>query len=167
MTELAHSFPIHTTWLLAQGGTTLEEKLGSQPGGSPSSGTPGTPASGTAPASGGGGPSMMLILAIPLIFLVLMSFMMNKKEKKKRQSLMDAVKRNDRVLTIGGIIGTVVEIRDDEIVLRVDDNTKTKISFSKASVQQVIRSSEGSGGAGGSSGTVETKSKSEKLLSDA
>ncbi|MBC7771598.1 MAG: preprotein translocase subunit YajC [Pyrinomonadaceae bacterium] len=160
MTELAHSFPTHMTWLLAQSGSSTGEMFGTQPGTS-ASGTSGTaPASGTTPPAGapGGGSSMMLVLAVPLLFLVFMSFWMNKKEKKKRQALMDAVKRNDRVLTIGGIIGTVVELRDDVIVLRIDDNTKTKVEFSRASIQQVIRPSEG----GNPDATIETKSKSEK-----
>ena len=164
MTELAPSSPIHMTWLIAQTGSSTGEMFGS-PAAPSASGTPGTstaPATGTAPptAPPSGPSSIMLIMGVPLLFLVLMSFWMNKKEKKKRQSLMEAVKRNDRVLTVGGIIGTVVEIRDDEIVLRVDDNTKTKIAFSKASVQQVIRSSEGGGG--NADATIETKSKAEK-----
>ena len=41
--------------------------------------------------------------------------------------------------TIGGVIGTVVELRDDEVTLRVDENTNTRITFSKASVQQILR----------------------------
>lgn len=162
MTDLLHSNPISFSWLVAQSGSSTGELFGAQPAPSApgATGTSGTaPAQGVAPAGGGssGGQSMMLIMAVPLIFLILMTFMMNKKEKKKRQSLMDAVKRNDRVLTIGGIIGTVVEIRDDVIVLRIDENTKTKVEFSKASIQQVVRSADG-----GPEATVETKSKSER-----
>lgn len=164
MTELLHSSPIQINWLVAQNGSSTGELFGAQPGPSAPTNTgsstgnanPATTQPATTPS--GPGQSMMLIMAVPLLFLIVMSFMMNKKEKKKRQSLMDSVKRNDRVLTVGGIIGTVVEIRDDVIVLRIDENTKTKVEFSKASIQQVIRSADGGGG----EPTIETKSKAEK-----
>jgi preprotein translocase subunit YajC len=37
------------------------------------------------------------------------------------------------------VLGTVVEVRDDEVVLRVDDATGTKIAFAKSAVQGVLR----------------------------
>lgn len=41
-----------------------------------------------------------------------------------------SLQRNDRVRTIGGILGTVVDVRDDEIVLKVDESNNTKIRIS-------------------------------------
>ncbi len=99
----------------------------------------------------------MFLFLLPLLALVLLSMWMNKKERRKRETLIASVGKHDTVLTVGGIIGTVVEILDDKIILRVDDSTKTKIAFAKTSVQQVIRSSNAP-----AETTIETKGKTEK-----
>lgn len=162
MLEVSNPIVASQSWFVAQtGGSSTGELFGAQPGTAAPGGS-GNPAS-AAPSgspSGGGGSSMLLIMAVPLLFLIIMSFTMNKKEKKKRASLMESLKRHDRVLTIGGIIGTVTDIRDDEVVLRVDDNTKAKITFSRASIQQIIRGGDGGGAAAELS--LESKSKVEK-----
>jgi len=42
--------------------------------------------------------------------------------------------KNDRVRTIGGIIGTVVDIKDDEITLKVDESNNTKIKVAPSAI---------------------------------
>jgi preprotein translocase subunit YajC len=46
-----------------------------------------------------------------------------RKEKKKRAALMASLKKHDKVQTVGGIIGTVVELTAEEVVLRVDETS--------------------------------------------
>ena len=46
--------------------------------------------------------------------------------------------RNDRVLTIGGAIGTVVSVKDNEVVLKVDESTNTKMTFVKTAIQKIM-----------------------------
>jgi len=127
---------------LAQaGGSATPELFGGAPSSAPGTVPAGAQGQPLPAQPSGGGQSMLLIFALPLLFIVLLSMWTSKKERKKRETLLNAVAKNDRVLTVGGIIGTVTEIKDDEIILRVDDNTKTKIAFAKTSIQQVIRSS--------------------------
>lgn len=111
--------------------------------------------SGTAlPAPGGpaapGSSPLTMFLPIMLVFVLLigMSWWTQSKEKKKRAALLSGLGRNDRVQTAGGMIGTIVEIKDDEVVLRVDEATNTKIAFSKGAIQGVLRKGRGGGGAG-------------------
>ena len=99
------------------------------------------PAAGPAPA---GGISDMLRGPFPLIIglmLVWMFFMSNSKRKqeKQKQELLNSMKRGDRIQTIGGILGTVVEVRDNEVVVKVDEGNNTKIKFTRASVSRVVR----------------------------
>ena len=63
--------------------------------------------------------------------------------RKAQQALLDGVKKNDRVVTIGGIRGTVASVnRDtDEVVIKVDESTGTKIRLSIGSVAQVVTDS--------------------------
>ncbi|MBK8271172.1 MAG: preprotein translocase subunit YajC [Planctomycetes bacterium] len=85
--------------------------------------------------------------AFPLPLLIgmfaIMYFLMirpQSKERKKREALLSALKKNDRVITIGGIVGTVTAVRDDEVTLKVDESSNTKITFSKAAIQKVLAS---------------------------
>lgn len=99
-------------------------------------------AGGAAQAPGGsfGGIMPLLLLGV-FVFFIFTMISSERKQKKKRNEMMGALKRNDRVQTVGGIIGVVTEIKDEEVVLRVDEASKTKIRFSKTAVQQVLKSS--------------------------
>ena len=50
-----------------------------------------------------------------------------KKEQQKVKQLLDSLKKGDRIQTIGGIIGTVVEARENEVLVKVDETNNTKI----------------------------------------
>ena len=57
-----------------------------------------------------------------IIMFALMYFLMirpEKKRKKKEKAMLDALKRGDRICTIGGIYGTIMDIKDDTITLSV------------------------------------------------
>ena len=63
-------------------------------------------------------------------FVLLWIFMGRSKKKQaaKRRELLTALKKGDRVMTIGGIIGTVAEAREQELVVKVDDGTRMKFA---------------------------------------
>ncbi|MFM9956960.1 MAG: preprotein translocase subunit YajC [Phycisphaerales bacterium] len=105
------------------------------PAGGPTGGPPG---GGPAPAPMGG---FGMIWMIMLVFVIMIGFSWwgQSKERKKRAAMLSAIGRSDRVQTAGGIIGTVVEMRDDEVVLRVDESTNTKITFAKHAIQGVVK----------------------------
>ncbi|HHN78824.1 MAG TPA: preprotein translocase subunit YajC, partial [Phycisphaerales bacterium] len=60
----------------------------------------------------------------------------------KRAEMLAAIKKRDKVQTAGGIIGTVVETKGDEIVIKTEG---TKMRFSRAAIQQVLKSARGPG----------------------
>jgi preprotein translocase subunit YajC len=89
-----------------------------------------------APAGGdgqGGGLSQLLIVFGPmiLIFLIINHFLVTRPQQRQQAQhadMLTRLKKNDRVLTAGGIIGTFVSLSEDktEVTLRVDDNTRLK-----------------------------------------
>ena len=82
----------------------------------------------TAVAANGGGMSMWLMLA--LIFVVMYFFMIRpqKKQQKELQNFRDSLKKGDKVVTIGGIYGPVVEIKENTVLIEVDNAVKIRVS---------------------------------------
>ena len=69
---------------------------------------------------------LIFIVAIFVIMYFLL-FREPRKRQKQQQKMIQSLKKNDKVRTIGGIIGTVVDIKGDEIILKVDEANNTKI----------------------------------------
>jgi preprotein translocase subunit YajC len=85
------------------------------------------------------GPNMMLWFMLPVL-LVYMFFMFRgpKKKQQEHNKMVSSLAKNDRVRTIGGIFGTVLDVRDDEIVLKVDESTNTKVRVSPQAIATVL-----------------------------
>jgi preprotein translocase subunit YajC len=96
----------------------------------------GAPAGGSEGAAGGPGAFMNFVpfIAIIAIFYFLIIRPQNKKQKDT-QKMLSALKKGDRVVTIGGIHGTIQSVRDSSVILRVDDSTK--IEFSRSAISSV------------------------------
>ena len=99
------------------------------------------PATTTGPATSNPLGGMLWILIVAMLLMVVMTSMGGRKQKKQREIMLAALKKNDRVLTTAGIMGTVVELYDHEVVLRVDEASNTRIRFARSAVQQILRES--------------------------
>ena len=91
------------------------------------------------PAAQQGPPlSSYLLFALPLLMLLLF-FRSSSKARREQQAALSALKKNDRVVTSGGILGVVVAVKDneDEVTLRVDDTSNTRIRVLKSSIVRV------------------------------
>ncbi|MFA7236409.1 MAG: preprotein translocase subunit YajC [Phycisphaeraceae bacterium] len=110
-------------------GTPVTDGTTTAPGGKPAEGPPKQ------------APGFDFMLPMLLLFLALMFGMTmfgQRKEKKKRAALLATMKKNDRVVTIGGVIGTVVEVKDNEVIVKVDESNNTRMRFSRSAIQGII-----------------------------
>jgi len=90
-------------------------------------------------ASGGGGPDLLLpLLALMIVGMLVFSIFGQRRERKKREQMISAVKKHDKVQTIGGVIGSIVEVTDSEVLLKVDESSNTRIRFARSAVAQVL-----------------------------
>jgi preprotein translocase subunit YajC len=84
----------------------------------------------------------MIVQYLPLIAVVLLMYVFifraKRNEDKKRQAMINELKKGDRVQTIGGILGTVLQADGDEITVKVDESNNTKIRFTRSAVHKVI-----------------------------
>jgi len=68
-------------------------------------------------------------LVIFAIFYFLLIMPMRKRQKK-HQELLSKLSKGDRVVTSGGLFGTVVEVQGDRVILRVAENVKLEVALS-------------------------------------
>ncbi len=59
-----------------------------------------------------------------------------KKQQKQHKDMIDNLKKNDEVITSGGIHGTIVNVKDHTVILKVDDNVKVEIQKSSISTMK-------------------------------
>ncbi|MBO8454675.1 MAG: preprotein translocase subunit YajC [Bacteroidetes bacterium] len=85
-----------------------------------------------APAAGNPGAtgsSWTMWLMLILIFVVMWFFMIRpqRKQQKELQKFRDGLQKGDKIVTIGGIYGTVVEVKDKTLLIEVDNNVKIRV----------------------------------------
>jgi preprotein translocase subunit YajC len=108
----------------------------------------------SAPAGGpAGGGSLFTSPLIPLVLvMVVFWFIMSRGRNKDRQryeEMLNSLKKNDRVQTIGGVLGTVVDVRENEVVLKVDEQNNVRMRFNRTAIKEVLRDAPPSDAKGG------------------
>jgi preprotein translocase subunit YajC len=78
-----------------------------------------------------------------VMIAVLFYFMLIRPERKKRTEtvkMLENMKKNDRVVTIGGIYGVVVNVQKDseDVTLRIDDSTNTRMRVLRSAISRII-----------------------------
>ena len=78
----------------------------------------------------------------PIILMVVIFYFLlwrpQKKQQKSRQEMLDSLKPGAKIVTVGGVMGTIVSLHDDYLVIRVAD--KVEIRVTRAAVAQVLSS---------------------------
>ena len=70
-------------------------------------------------------------------FLVILYFLFvrgPRKQQQKHKQMISSLEKNNRIRTVGGIIGTVVDIKEDHIILKIDESNNTKIRITPNAV---------------------------------
>lgn len=82
------------------------------------------------------GNPLLQFLPLILIFVIIYLFMLRgpRKQQQKHKEMVQTLTKNDRVRTIGGILGTIVDVRGDEVILKVDETNNTKIRISTSAI---------------------------------
>lgn len=92
-------------------------------------------------------PSILQFLVPMSIVMVLFYLMMIRPQKRKEKEIRDqvnAIKENDRVVTIGGIYGVVTNVQRDtqRVTIRVDESTGTKLRLNMTAIARVLTAEE-------------------------
>jgi preprotein translocase subunit YajC len=138
---------MHSIWILAAGEPAAEntEVVTMEPAdqktqtmtGAPDSPPTGGPEDGTGTAKPNPWLQMLPFIVI-IVVMYLLLFRGPRRKQQEHQKMVSSLKKNDRVRTIGGIYGTVVEVRQDDIILKIDENTNTKIHIIPSAIGTVL-----------------------------
>ncbi len=82
--------------------------------------------------------SSLIFMALIFVVLYFVMFKGPKKRQQQQEQMVKSLKKNDRVQTVGGILGTVIEVSDNEITLKVDESNNTKIKVLPSAISRVI-----------------------------
>ncbi len=97
------------------------------------------PTSGTGTGTGTGPSLQPMLLMMVAVFGFMYFFMMRPQQKreKERQQMLSGLSKGDKVVTVGGICGTIVGLNDKIVVLRICDEPGVKVECLRSSVSRV------------------------------
>lgn len=86
--------------------------------------------------NGGSLTGSLVMIGLMIVIFYFFLIRPQKKQEKETKRMIDALKKGDKIVTIGGIYGTVFSVKDSTVVVKVDDSTK--IEFTKTAVSRVV-----------------------------
>ena len=129
MTNQLHMLQAWITPALLQDGAVI----GNQPSTAPAA------VGGDQAATTQGGFDMFLLILLMFGGMILIMSLTGRKDKKRRAQMLKELGKKDKVRTAGGIIGTVIEMKDDEVLLETDRASHTRLWLAKGSITSVVK----------------------------
>ncbi len=80
---------------------------------------------------------MLLFLAGALVLMMIWSSRSKRKQQAQKRDMLNNLKKGDKITTIGGIIGTVIEARPEEITVKVDETNNVRMKFTRGAIHGV------------------------------
>jgi preprotein translocase subunit YajC len=88
--------------------------------------------------AGGGGFGSLLFLFLPMfIIMYLLVILPQSRQRKKTQQMLSALKTGDKVVTNGGIYGTISGMDGDSLILKISNEPQVRIRIARAAIAQV------------------------------
>jgi preprotein translocase subunit YajC len=96
-------------------------------------------------AENGSGPKGLdLTSFLPFVIIIAIFYFLiirpQNKKRKETEKMLSALKKGDKIVTIGGLYGTIQSVKESTVIVKVDDNVK--LEFSRSSISSVIASKE-------------------------
>ncbi len=76
----------------------------------------------------------LIFLGLMFVLMYMILFRGPRKKQQQHKQMVQTLSKNDKVRTIGGIIGTVVDVKGDEVTLKVDESNNTKIRIATSAI---------------------------------
>lgn len=89
-------------------------------------------------APAGGFVQMLPMLVGLFLIMYLLVIRPSRKQEQQRLAMLAAVKKNDKVLTTGGIYGVVTSVKDNELTLRIDEEKNVRIRVARHAISHIV-----------------------------
>jgi len=80
---------------------------------------------------------IFIIMIGAIILLYVWMGRSRRKKEAQRKEMLSNLKKGDKVTSIGGIIGTVIEVKEDEVTVKVDETNNVRMKFVRRAIQGV------------------------------
>ena len=82
-----------------------------------------------------------MLIMLGLTFFIFYFFLIRPQSQRQKEvkKMLAALKKNDKVMTNGGIIGVVVSLQDNEVVLKVDEKVGVRMTFARSAIAHVLK----------------------------
>lgn len=84
-----------------------------------------------------GGYGMLLMMGGVFVLMYLFMGRSRRKKESKRREMLGNLQKGDKITTIGGAIGSVIEVREDEVTVKVDETSNTRMKFARWAIRGV------------------------------
>ncbi len=84
-----------------------------------------------------GSPKVLIVMVAVMALLWWWMGRGRRKEQHRHREMLSALKKGDKVTSIGGIIGTVVEVKDKDVVVKVDESSNVRMKFLRSAIRSV------------------------------
>jgi len=89
------------------------------------------------------GPGSLIGSFIPFIAIILIFYLLiirpQSKKRKETESMLSALKKGDKVVTIGGLYGTIQSVKESTVIMKVDENVK--LEFLRSAISSIVQQS--------------------------
>jgi len=85
---------------------------------------------------GGGGTQFMILIGGMILLMYFFMLRPQSKQRKEHQSMLSALKKGDKVVTVGGIYGVVTNVKEKTVIIKVADNVK--LEMLRSGIAQVV-----------------------------
>ncbi len=81
--------------------------------------------------------TFLIVLAVAFLAMMILSSRSRKKQEAKRRALLNSLKKGDKITTIGGIVGTVIEVRENEVTVKTDETNNVRMKFARWAIRDI------------------------------
>lgn len=82
--------------------------------------------------------SFLIVIAGMFVIFYLFLIAPQRKQQKKHREMLGSLRKGDKVMTTGGMFGTVTNVHENELTLKVDEKNNIRARFSKSAIASVI-----------------------------
>jgi len=96
---------------------------------------------GGSPNQAQGGPQGILVSLLPIILMIGIFYFLlirpQQRKQKEHRQMLDSVRKGDRIVTTGGLLGVVTGVRDDRVTVKIADNVRVHVL--KSAISQITK----------------------------